>query len=1006
MSRPPTPSFSLPAYLTAVASAGPPPAPLSVPVSKAPSTPGPVPPQAPPTSPQSSAAYAGLLDSYAASPPKQVLRVPVSPASNERPSSVLGQVAQTQHHLQGPQGGRLRRVESVFSSFSRPYNSGSQAAVSEANGRVLTGSDVSLEESIGEDSDSRELTDFETVDAMLPPSTDVLPAQRYVVPTQPQVAPLAQQSLQRRPSLPNNMNWSIPPSTTLDRRTNYTSNNDDSSDDEAPLGLVAAQYHQNRDMNQQFVGSLGRNSAFIDRLQQQQQQSLLQQPPSSQPQHPQPDQPSLSNLLTSLATNSRVLDHLENATDGDLENLEGIVGQIDLLIKSRKDASIKETTSIPSRTNTPFNTNSGHNSSHNTTVQPQKLANSTPKLKLEELLKKKETFSDSEEDDVPLAQIQSKVVNGEDSSMGPRSMTRQMTTGKNIPPGSSRHPGMTPKQSTSEFQQQATLSSSAPTRNNFMSPKPVPAVIQPPPPTKPEPKKITTRIYIDSLATYKTVILTSALSTDVVVNELLYLLTSAPSSTFVDDGSYTLFEVCADFGIERALRDWEIVTDVMEAWDPTTQDCVLMLKPYAFRNTLVPRCVIGKWPRVEGRFDVEIKMGKWKRRWVYLREDVVYYKDREFDRETVLCRLNNFDVYTLTTPRKKATTNYCFALRSTASVTMFEKTEEYIHFFCVENKDQLADWVLGIRLAKNEAMFAEYPDLFTAYENVPARNQPPLKAPIVSAAMAQVSTAPANGATLLDPVDLGQVTNTTAVPPSMSLLGRNLSLAAKKKDATQQQQTHTQQVPSKPLLSFNQITNYQTPITTDNNNQQQSQAAIDDTIPLLVVRQKSKGVARTPTTNPKLVSTPVIPSTPFPNPAFDADAQIMEACDMPLSTIPTTIDTYDDTYVTRMQQYLDRAWELEQSQTLSFIAEAGGEVPSATSASVPTLSRGKSKRGNAAGGSGTLGRTAGKPLIDVSDSKNCGTCGCSEFKVVFNSSGFGTTKDGKKICGNCRHAHK
>ncbi|KAJ3278493.1 hypothetical protein HDU79_001514, partial [Rhizoclosmatium sp. JEL0117] len=175
---------------------------------------------------------------------------------------------------------------------------------------------------------------------------------------------------------------------------------------------------------------------------------------------------------------------------------------------------------------------------------------------------------------------------------------------------------------------------------------------------------------------------------------------------------------------------------------------------------------------------------------------------------------------------------------------------------------------------------------------------------------------------------------------------------------------HTQQVPSKPLLSFNQITNYQTPITTDNNNQQQSLAAIDDTTPLLVVRQKSKGVARTPTTNPKLVSTPVIPSTPFPNPAFDADAQIMEACDMPLSTIPTTIDTYDDTYVTRMQQYLDRAWELEQSQTLSFIAEAGGEVPSATSASVPTLSRGKSKRGNAAGGSGTLGRAAGKPLID------------------------------------------
>ncbi|KAI9326217.1 hypothetical protein BDR26DRAFT_148406 [Obelidium mucronatum] len=311
---------------------------------------------------------------------------------------------------------------------------------------------------------------------------------------------------------------------------------------------------------------------------------------------------------------------------------------------------------------------------------------------------------------------------------------------------------------------------------------------------KPEPRKVTTRIYIESLSSYKTVILTNQLQADTVISELICILGSA----FVDDGSWTLFEVCNDFGIERPLRDWEIVTDILEAWDPTTSTNVLILKPYGFRNTLVPRCIIGKWPRVEGRFDIEVKLGKWKRKYFILKEDSIYYKEREFDRETWLCRLNNFDVYTLTTPRKRATTQYCFALRSASSVTMFENMAEYIHFFCVDTKDQLADWVLGIRLAKNESTFAELPDMFADYENIPARNQPPLRQAIGGATHQLTTTG-----TLLDTAEI--VPPTTAVT---SLLSRSLS----QRKMSQPNLSHVNQaVPAKPLLQFSQTPIYQHP---------------------------------------------------------------------------------------------------------------------------------------------------------------------------------------------------
>jgi hypothetical protein len=56
-------------------------------------------------------------------------------------------------------------------------------------------------------------------------------------------------------------------------------------------------------------------------------------------------------------------------------------------------------------------------------------------------------------------------------------------------------------------------------------------------------------------------------------------------STGLSGQSWALFELCNDFGIERPLRDWEIVTNMLSAWDEGSSNAIV-LKKYGYKPTL------------------------------------------------------------------------------------------------------------------------------------------------------------------------------------------------------------------------------------------------------------------------------------------------------------------------------------------------------------------------------------------------------------------------------------
>jgi hypothetical protein len=125
-------------------------------------------------------------------------------------------------------------------------------------------------------------------------------------------------------------------------------------------------------------------------------------------------------------------------------------------------------------------------------------------------------------------------------------------------------------------------------------------------------RKITIRIYIETSKTYKTCTLNSLMTALQVVKDLK------------SEPGWTLFEICTEEGIERPLRDWEIVTDVVSAWGATSPN-VMLIKQYGFRHSLVTSNLTGKYPRIQGFMYLLLGPGKWQKRFCYLKEYCLYY---------------------------------------------------------------------------------------------------------------------------------------------------------------------------------------------------------------------------------------------------------------------------------------------------------------------------------------------------------------------------------------------
>lgn len=160
-------------------------------------------------------------------------------------------------------------------------------------------------------------------------------------------------------------------------------------------------------------------------------------------------------------------------------------------------------------------------------------------------------------------------------------------------------------------------------------------------------------------------------------------------------------------GLERRLRRYERVRDVMNSWDRDQQNALLILTGDSAKSD--QDLDLESVPRTDEPpqgFSMQLhhssKPGKWNKRWVTLLDNGQIYaakspNSQPSDKDSnVLCHLTDFDIYA---PKEsemrrnlKPPKRFCYAIKSQQKTVVFANGENFVHFFSTDDSQQAASF--------------------------------------------------------------------------------------------------------------------------------------------------------------------------------------------------------------------------------------------------------------------------------------------------------------------------
>ncbi|KAK5162927.1 uncharacterized protein LTR77_011088 [Saxophila tyrrhenica] len=170
----------------------------------------------------------------------------------------------------------------------------------------------------------------------------------------------------------------------------------------------------------------------------------------------------------------------------------------------------------------------------------------------------------------------------------------------------------------------------------------------------------------------------------------------------IDLKSAVLIESFITVGIQRPLRRYEHIRDVMNSWDTDRSNALILVDP-GTGSSEVELSVAGapkQKPEDHSWFmSFSQKPGKWDKRYISLRSDgqIVAQKDPDKPKDVVnVCHLSDFDIYTPTQEKArrkiKPPKKMCFAIKSQQKSSVFESTQNFVHFFCTNDRQTADDF--------------------------------------------------------------------------------------------------------------------------------------------------------------------------------------------------------------------------------------------------------------------------------------------------------------------------
>lgn len=169
-----------------------------------------------------------------------------------------------------------------------------------------------------------------------------------------------------------------------------------------------------------------------------------------------------------------------------------------------------------------------------------------------------------------------------------------------------------------------------------------------------------------------------------------------------------LMESWNTLGLQRQIRHFELLSDVVNTWDSENTQCQLRIEKICWGYTNLP---LKDFPKEEPSSGLTQLLyfnkleKKWTRRWIKLGNGSIRMakKDKPVDKDfTQAIGLDSFDVYYFSNPlfphvKLKCPTKYCFALKSQHQQSLFGKDAVYCHYFAADNEAQMSEWYSLIR---------------------------------------------------------------------------------------------------------------------------------------------------------------------------------------------------------------------------------------------------------------------------------------------------------------------
>ena len=159
----------------------------------------------------------------------------------------------------------------------------------------------------------------------------------------------------------------------------------------------------------------------------------------------------------------------------------------------------------------------------------------------------------------------------------------------------------------------------------------------------------------------------------------------------IDPRASLLMETFTKASVERPLRMYEHVRDVMNSWDNDDQHNLVIIPSTPDGDNELYASFASKTEPKGGSWELHYsnKRGKWDKRHIKLRRDgqLVYEKGKT---EINICHLSDFDIYTpiprMVKTKVKPPKKYCYGVKSQQKSSIFENNTNFIHMFCTNDQ--------------------------------------------------------------------------------------------------------------------------------------------------------------------------------------------------------------------------------------------------------------------------------------------------------------------------------